>query len=212
MTLDKGLDWDSLLPKNTPSTSIQIEPVTAVIRGPIVPSPKESHKVEHDHTSQLKEPSVRKSTTSKYELPKDLELDLNLAMVPSDNPVSDIEINLLYSQGTQKEENKSSDMKQMMREKGFDIESLLAAENPSQPQQDPEEVDYQKALTQVEKHHWEVNVQVLVEKALYYQKLFFIIFFLFIAFFATDQIHGILLHLILELIFIKISVLFDIFC
>jgi hypothetical protein len=52
-------------------------------------------------------------------------------MVPSDNPVSDIEINLLYSQGTQKEENKSSDMKQMMREKGFDIESLLAAENPS---------------------------------------------------------------------------------
>ena len=149
MTLDKGLDWDSLLPKNTPSTSIQIEPVTGVIREPIVPSPKVSHKVEHDYTSQLKEPSVRKSTTSKYELPKDLELDLNLAMVPSDNPVSDIEINLLYSQGTQKEENKSSDMKQMMREKGFDIESLLAAENPSQPQQDPEEIDYQKALDEL---------------------------------------------------------------
>ena len=48
-------------------------------------------------------------------------------MKPSDNPIS--EVNLLQSQGTQQEENKSSDMKQKMREKGFDIESILNGED-----------------------------------------------------------------------------------
>ena len=46
-TMDKGLDWDSLLPKST-ATPYKFEPVSAVIKEPVVPSPKEITKVAID--------------------------------------------------------------------------------------------------------------------------------------------------------------------
>ena len=169
MTLDKGLDWDSLMPKDTPYNPIEIDQVTAVIREPIVSSPQKLYKAEQDQKSQLKEPSVQKSVSSKskYEIPKDTELELNFSMKPDDNPES--EINLLQSQGT--DVKKSSDMKQKMREKGFDIESLLGAETPSKPfssiqppmmippVESPEPVDlendYQKALDDMNREDYQ---------------------------------------------------------
>ena len=48
MTLDKGLDWDSLMPKDTPYNPIEIDQVTAVIREPIVSSPQKLYKAEQD--------------------------------------------------------------------------------------------------------------------------------------------------------------------
>ena len=53
-TLDKGLDWDSLLPKReTNATPIHFEPVSAVIKEPIVaPSPKETQKIAIDLESR----------------------------------------------------------------------------------------------------------------------------------------------------------------